>query len=260
VRWERLPGTAGLNGLTSVVIAPHGELLGGGVLDGAGWLVRLSASGELLGERKVMPLQEVTGLAALPQGGVAVAGLTERSTTGPGASAVLAFAGDERPLWQWQPEDRRGDVVALAATADGGVVAAGRIRPAGSQDWGLWLVRLDAAGRLLWEHLPKDSAVQAGHAVVALPDGGFAVAGDSLKGQGDRDAHVWRFAADGALRWDRAYGGAAQDLARGLAHLADGSLLVAGSTMSRGAGKTDLWLLRLAETGEPLGEQTFGAP
>lgn len=261
VAWERLLGAGGLNGLTSVVTGPRGELLGGGVLDGAAWLVRLSASGELLGERTVAPLQQVTALAALPQGRVAVAGFIERSSTGPGASAVLAFDRDERPLWQWQPPaDRQGDLVAVAATADDGLIATGRIRHAGSQDWGLWVVRLDSAGLLLWEHLPKADAVRAGHAVIALPDGDFVVAGDSLKDLSDRDAHVWRFAADGALRWDRAYGGAAQDLARGLALLGDGSLLVAGSTMSRGAGKTDLWLLRLSEAGEPLGEQTFGAP
>jgi hypothetical protein len=102
--------------------------------------------------------------------------------------------------------------------------------------------------------------VEAGHAVTVLPDGGFAVAGDSLKGLADRDARVWCFAPDGILRWYRSYGGDAQDLARGIARLTDGSLVVAGSTMSRGAGKTDLWVLRLSERGELAAQQTFGAP
>jgi hypothetical protein len=102
--------------------------------------------------------------------------------------------------------------------------------------------------------------VEAGHAVTVLPDGGFAVAGDSLKGPADRQARVWCFAPDGALRWRRSYGGDAQDLARGIARLTDGSLLVAGSTMSRGAGKTDLWVLRLSDSGELAAQQTFGGP
>ncbi len=261
VRWDRTPGPGGINGLTALLSLDGGDLLGGGVVDGAGWLVRMSGAGEPLGERRLAQLERVTALAALPSGRFAVAGLAETSTTGPGTSAVLAFEQDDRPAWEWRPPaDRRGELFALAATSDGGLVATGRISQSGSPDWGLWLVRLDAAGRLLWEHLPADATVEAGHAVTVLPDGGFAVAGDSLQGLAGRDAVVWRFAPDGALRWHRSYGGDAQDLARGIARLADGSLLVAGSTMSRGAGKTDLWMLRLSESGEPIAQRTFGGP
>lgn len=260
-RWERTPGAAGLNGLTSVVALAGGALLGGGVQDGAGWLVRLSEAGELLGERRLAQLERVTAMTALPERRFAVAGISETSTTGLGTSAVLAFEEDDRPAWEWRlPADRRGELHAVAATPDGGLIAAGRTRVPGSPDWGLWLLRLDAKGSVIWEHLPADATVEAGHAVAMLPDGGVAVAGDSLKGLADRDARVWRFRADGTLLWRKSYGGDAQDLARGIARLADGSLVVAGSTMSRGAGKTDLWVLRLSEDGELSAQETFGDP
>jgi outer membrane protein assembly factor BamB len=287
VRWERTLGTTGINGLTAL-LSWNGDVLGGGVIDGAGWLVRMSEAGELLGERRLPQLERVTAMAALPGGGFAVAGIAHTSTTGPGASAVLTFEADdrrepgtdgghpdssagepgarsprgtERPGWEWRPQaDQQGDLFAVAATSDGGVVATGRIRSSGSPDWGLWLVRLDARGRLLWEHRPTEATVEAGYAIVALPDGDFVVAGDSLKDLSDRDARLWCFASDGALRWHRSYGGEAQDLARGIARLGDGSLLVAGSTMSRGAGKTDLWVLRLSASGEVVAQQTFDGP
>jgi hypothetical protein len=264
VRWERTPGTGGINGLTALLTLDGGDLLGGGVVDGAGWLVRVSGAGELLGERRLPQLERVTALATLTGGRFAATGIAESSTTGPGTTAVLTFERDHRLAWEWRPADRQGELFALAATLDGGLIATGRIRMSGSPDWGLWLVRLDATGRVLWEHRPTDvttdATVEAGHAVIALPDGGFAVAGDSLKGLADRDARVWGFAPDGALRWHKSYGGNAQDLARGIARLADGSLLVAGSTMSRGAGKTDLWVLRLSESGELAAQQAFGSP
>jgi hypothetical protein len=38
------------------------------------------------------------------------------------------------------------------------------------------------------------------------------------------------------------------------------SLVVVGSTTSKGAGKTDLWTFGLSPEGHLLWEETFGAP
>jgi len=260
-RWERTPGTGGFNGLTSVGVLDNGTIVAGGVQGGAGWLLWLSPDGQPLGETRLEKLERVTSLAVLPGGRLAVAGTAESSTTGLGTSAVLVFEADRQPAWAWWlPAERRGELAALAAMPDGGLVATGRTRAPGAPDWGLWVVRLDAKGRIQWEHLPEDATVEAGHAVTALPDGGAAVAGDVLKGLADRDARVWCLGPDGTVRWRKSYGGGLQDLARGITRLADGGLIVAGSTMSRGAGKTDLWVFRVSADGDLTWQETFGTP
>ncbi|MFY0582755.1 hypothetical protein ACN28S_58340 [Cystobacter fuscus] len=125
----------------------------------------------------------------------------------------------------------------------------------------VWVARLAPRGETLWEYVSEETEVGAGHAVTALADGGFAVAGYSWKELlVDREARVWRFSADGNLLWQQAHGGAKDDSGSGIARLADGSLVVVGTTMSKGAGKTDLWTFGLSPEGQLLWEETFGAP
>ncbi len=260
-RWERTLGRAGFNGLTSIAALADGSLIAGGSQDGVGWLVRLSTMGETLSEQRLSQLENITALVPLPSRGFAVAGVTATSTTGLGTSLVLTFDENQQLAWTWKLDPkRRGELKGLAVTPDGGLVATGRTSTPAEGSSGLWVVLLDSKGSLRWEVLPEDTTEEAGHAVTTFPDGSIAVAGDSLKALGNRDARVWRFAPDGHLSWRNSYGGDNQDLARGIARLSNGELVVVGATMSSGAGKTDLWVLRLSERGEVLRQQTFGGP
>jgi hypothetical protein len=58
--------------------------------------------------------------------------------------------------------------------------------------------------------------------------------------------------------WERSFGGAGDDVARGLARTADGGLVVVGSTTTRGVGKTNVWILRLAGDGALVWDRVFG--
>lgn len=258
-RWERVLGRPGLNGLTSAAALSDGSAIVAGAQDEAGWLVRISDSGATLWFHRLPELEDVTALVALPDKGFAIAGISETSTTGLGTSHLITFDEQQQPRWKWQlaPDDR-GELRSLAALPDGGLVAAGRVQAPGSDSWGLWVVRWDAKGTILWEHRPQDATVEAGFAVVALADGGVAVAGDSLKGLNDRDARVWRFGPGGELLWRKSYGGDAQDLTRGITRLPSGEFIVVGSTMSGGATKTELLILKLSQRGELIEQKLFG--
>jgi hypothetical protein len=96
-----------------------------------------------------------------------------------------------------------------------------------------------------------------GRAIVALSDGGVAVAGAALRDD-RRGLRVARLAADGRLVWEHAYGGDNYDVASGLAATADGGLVLVGSTMSKGPGKSNIWVLRLDTDGRVLWDRVFG--
>ena len=83
--------------------------------------------------------------------------------------------------------------------------------------------------------------------------------GYSFKDMTDREASVWSFSTEGQLLWQRAQGGAGEDLGHGIAQLADERLVIVGSTTSRGVGKTDLWMFQLSPQGERLWEEILGA-
>jgi outer membrane protein assembly factor BamB len=261
VLWERTPGREGFNGLKAVTVLEDGSIITGGTQDGAGWLVRLDPRGELLWEVKLSQLEQITALVALPALRVAVVGVAESSTTGLGSSRLLLVEPDGRTTRERRlPAEGQGELAALGLLPDEGLIATGRRSPPGSTDWNLWVVRLDKGGETLWDRVLNGPQVEAGHAVTAVADSGVAVVGYTLKDMADRETKVWRFSAEGELLWQQSYGGAGDDLGYGIARLADESLVVVGSTTSRGAGKTDLWTFRLSPEGQLLWEEMFGAP
>ena len=261
VLWERTPGHEGVNGFDAVSVLEDGSIVAGGTQDRQGWVVRMDPRGELRWDVKLPQLEHVTALVALPAQRLAVLGTAETSTVGLGISKLFLLESDGRATREKRlPAEGQGELAALALLPDGGFAATGRLSRPESMDPGFWAVRLDPRGEVLWEHV-EQTEVGAGHAVTAFPDGGFAVAGYWWKELlVDREAKVWRFAADGSLLWQQAHGGAKDDSGGGIARLADGSLVVVGSTMSKGAGKTDLWTFGLSPEGQLLWEETFGAP
>lgn len=261
VLWERALGRVGANGFDAVAVLEDGSIIAGGAQDRVGWVVRMDSRGEVLWEVNLPRLEHVTALVSLPAQRIAVLGRAETSTVGLGVSRLLLLESDGRATWEKQlPAEGRGELDALARLSDGGLVATGTLSRPGSTDWRLWVVRMDASGEPLWEYVSDTVQTEAGSALTALPDGGVAVVGFSWKALDDRDAKVWRFSADGSLLWQQLYGGAREDLGYGIAWLEDGSLVVVGSTMSKGAGKTDLWTFGLSPEGQVLWEETFGAP
>jgi hypothetical protein len=261
VLWERTPGREGFNGLNAVSVLEDGSIVAGGSQDGAGWVVRMDPRGELLRDMKLPQLEQVTALVALPDQRIAVVGTADSSTTGLGNSRLILLEADGRTLQERRfPAQGHGELAALTPLPAGGLVATGRSSPPDSTDWKLWVICLDERGETRWERVLDGTEVEAGRAITAFPDGSVAVVGYTLNQMGDREAKVWRFSADGRPLWQQTQGGAGEDLGYGIARLADGSLVVVGSTTSKGAGKTDLWTFGLSPEGQLLWEETFGAP
>ena len=154
-----------------------------------------------------------------------------------------------------------GDDVAdsIVALADGGFAVAGRTSSKGAGQGDMWVLRLDEAGNVAWDHTYGGAKWDEPSSIVALADGGFAVAGvTSFQGAGERDMWVLRLDEAGNVLWDRTYGGAEGDWARSIVALADGGFAVAGVTSSKGAGYDDMWVLRLDEAGNVVWDQTYG--
>jgi hypothetical protein len=117
---------------------------------------------------------------------------------------------------------------------------------------------MNGSGDVVWEKRFGDPGeVRLGTAVVALADGGFAVAGAAQR-DGRRGLRLTRLTGDGTVRWERAYGGDKRDEATGLAATPDGGFVLVGSTMSSGPGKTNVWILRLDGDGALVWDRVFG--
>ncbi len=93
--------------------------------------------------------------------------------------------------------------------------------------------------------------------VVELPDGLALAGGTESFGGGGADFWLMRLDSAGQVLWQRSYGGPADDSATALAVMDDGFLL-AGSTVSYGAGGLDVWVVRTDESGNVVWQYAYG--
>lgn len=110
----------------------------------------------------------------------------------------------------------------------------------------------------VWARSYGGTAADAAADVQPTPDGGFIACGSTLSfGAGGVDAWIVRVDALGAVVWEKAYGGAQDDLFRSVRPTPDGGCVVVGETKSFGAGQGDVWVLKLDVAGSPQWQKAF---
>ena len=64
--------------------------------------------------------------------------------------------------------------------------------------------------------------------------------------------------SNGTVQWEKTYGGTDSDSARSIQQTSDGGYIVAGRTLSYGAGGWDFWIIKLNSSGTVQWEKTYG--
>lgn len=106
-----------------------------------------------------------------------------------------------------------------------------------------WLLCLDKDGVLRWEHVDVEAGIEdvhggmdgsRNHGLAVYPDGSVVAVGTlGINGDAVPRGFVRRFAPDGAVTWDRRFGGDAGSELLACAALADGGLVVVGHDWQR---------------------------
>ena len=270
ILWEATLGGSQSDGASAITVTPDGGyvVLGNTGSQGAGagdmWLVKLDAEGNNLWGKTWggTELDVGTAVVSLDDGTFAFAGYTKSNGALSVDGSLVRMDGDGNVIWE-QTYGGTGseEPFAVALVPGGGFALAGVISPTNaSGDWDFWLVRTDSEGNKLWER----TYGTAGEdwpclGVVALPDGGFALAGGTKsKGAGGGDFWLLRTDDEGNLLWDKTYGGASKDYAYDVVLLPDGGFALGGITDSKGAGGRDFWLVRTDSEGNMMWDATYG--
>ena len=225
------------------------------------FIVKFAANGSLSWQR-IWNGATVRGLgrpdvAVGADGSVYVTGVTADN----GNDAVLLkFDAGGQLLWERMWGGSASDESLAVATApDGSVYIVGTETSFGPSSGGLFVVKFDPAGNVVWQRI-SDGA--AGNAVAVGPDGSVYAAGTTARADqiGNFDILVLKITTGGNLVWQRTYtAGEVVDPRGRMATAPDGSIVLAGAIQAAKAGFVDIaaLIVKLSPDGGLLFDKQF---
>lgn len=245
--------------------------------------------------------ETASAVAELPDGSFVVA-CAQATPAGPDSSAhayLAKFSADGVMMWEkaYDPPSLQEYFRDVVICPNGDMILLGS-KSTNTQNL-VWLLRVDSNGNIIWSkefgqlYATSIMGISTGefwlcatktydqHSTLFLMDdlgiveeialNGYVTKLTSINGQdfigvGGKDDDLWmaRFDQNGAVKWEKQYGGSSSEIGGHISTIPGGGFYVLGNTisndgdicLSRGGG--DQWVLQLNETGDLLWQKTFG--
>ncbi len=164
---------------------------------------------------------------------------------------------------------------AIIQTDDGGYMVGGTAMSIDGDVTGAhggndaWILKLDSFGNVIWKRCYGGSSFESLSKILKLPDNTFMILGSTSSDDGDLtgintvnffgEGNIWlmKIGADGAILWQKTYGGSGSDAAFDIIAMPDGGFTLSG-TEATPTGMFDLWVCRTDSLGHIDWESVFG--
>ncbi|HSY75479.1 MAG TPA: T9SS type A sorting domain-containing protein [Bacteroidia bacterium] len=144
----------------------------------------------------------------------------------------------------------------LVKTYDKGFAVSGFTSSYGYGGGGIYLLKLDSLGNLLWSETIQG---QHGYSILQTADGGFAIAGNiNTCALCPSKAYILKLDSAGKVKWAETIGGTSNDTTYAMIQTKDKGYALAGVTTSFGAGGKDMYLIKLDSSGNMQWNKTVG--
>ncbi len=193
-------------------------------------------------------------------GGYIVAGYTD--SFGSGWEDILIIKTDASGNIQWAKV--YGGVnpdyaYSVQQTSDGGYIVVGYSNSY-TYTYDIILIKLNSSGNVQWARTFGGASWDYAYSVQQTSDGGYIVTGftGSFGGGWDADIILIKTNSLGNLQWAKTYRGTNYDYAYSVQQTSDGGYIVAGHTLSFGAGNWDVFLIKTDASGNLQWAKTYG--
>lgn len=165
----------------------------------------------------------------------------------------------------------------IRPTSDGNFILAGYSQSndgdvdANFGEFDYWLMKIDAAGNIIWENNFGGSMADFGFDARETMDGGYLMIGSTFSDNGNvtgnngfYDYWIVKTDALGNFEWQRNFGGAGEERSYALELLSDGSAIIGGTSNSSSGtlpgnnGSADYWIMRIDMAGDLIWSKNFG--
>jgi len=133
-------------------------------------------------------------------------------------------------------------------TPDGGYITMGS-----NNNDGIWLIKINPSGGEQWTSISGNN--EQGNSI-QLTSGGYIIIGENLNTPYG-DILLRKVNTIGYTQWTKTFGGGSYELGSMVENAPDG-YIIAGSTMSFGAGSWDAWVIRTNSSGDEQWNVTIG--
>jgi len=242
------------------IIGGYTESFSAGQYDG--YLIRTDSKGEILWTKTFGRNHEdiIRSVQQTLDDEFIIAGWTKSYGAGDNDFWLIKINSSGDTLWTRTfggAVDDRG--LFVNRTFDDGYVLTGITKSFGVGDFDVWLIKTNSSGDVLWTKTYGKNGADIGVFVQQTLDGGYFIAGYTYSV--GRSEHAWliKTDADGDTVWTKVLGSAkGGDLARSAQQTSDGGYIITGYTSSFGAGRNDVWLIKMNSFGDTLWTKTFG--
>ena len=185
-------------------------------------------------------------------GGYIVAVHTDSFGAGNGDIWVLKLDNNGNVTWQGTYGKSSEEAPrSIQQTSDGGYVLGGIL---GSD---VWILKLDSSGTVTWQKTYGGNNSQYECSIQQTTDDGYIVAGETYSFGSDRDIWLLKIDSDGAVTWQKKYGGTDEESVNSVQQTSDGGYIVAGSTESFGVSNRSIFILRLDIDGDITWQKVY---
>ena len=240
-QWDKTFGGSNADRAYSVIQTSDGgyALAGETYSKGAGrsdmWLVKVNSDGTTQWDKTFggSDYDLAESVIQTSDGGYALAGRT--ASKGAGSNGMWLVKVNSEGTTQWDKTFGGSRAYSVIQTSDGGYALAG------SRAGDMWLVKVNSDGTTQWDQTFGGSNSDYARSVIQTSDGGYALAGS-------RAGDMWlvKVNSDGTTQWDQTFGGSSSDGANSVIQTSVGGYALAGGTRSKGAGNSDMWLVKVS--------------
>jgi hypothetical protein len=229
------------------------------------YLVKTDSVGDTLWTRTygLAPYNEdAYSVQQTDDGGYILAGTFQYDYVGRGLTDFYLIKTDSSGNTEW--EENYGGAsydraYSVQQTSDGGYITAGFRLDLNAGGHNPYVVKTDNFGDIIWTRVYGGEYWDVAYSIQQTNDGGYIIAGETYSfGAGYNDVYIVKTDPAGDTLWTRTYGSINQEGAYSIQQTMDNGYIIAGWTMSFGAGEGDCYLIKTDPAGDTVWTRTYG--
>ncbi|MDH7506473.1 MAG: PKD domain-containing protein [Candidatus Thermoplasmatota archaeon] len=202
-----------------------------------------------------------TSVRQTSDGGFIIAGYTSSSGAGSVDAWLIKLDAAGNTMWTKTLGGALTDgAYCVQHTVDDGFILAGWTMSYGPGSLlNAWLVKTDSQGNQQWNKAFGGTNSDIAYCVQQTNDDGFILAGETNSfGAGLVDMYLIKTDSSGNEQWSKTFGGTGRDYCYSVKQTLSGGYILAGYTLSYGAGGDDVWVVKTDSMGNKVWDETFG--